>query len=75
MNSGRVLIETEGFMMTDYEDRWDTHPFYYFIRTIFDKFLFSIYTRKYDGLIKQHTKDLRAHLKSFLNLYRFKVEK
>jgi len=75
LNSGRLVIQTQGFMVTDYENRWDTYPFYFFIRTIFDKFFFSIYTKKYSGVIKEHTKELRAHIKSFLNLYRFKIEK
>ncbi|RLE41615.1 hypothetical protein DRJ48_05215, partial [Candidatus Woesearchaeota archaeon] len=26
MNKGRLQIETEGFLLADYEDRWDQHP-------------------------------------------------
>ncbi len=75
MNKGKVIVATEAFLMTDYEDRFDRHPIYYFTRTIFDKFFFRIYTSKYQDELKEHTKELRMHIKAFLNLYRFKLEK
>ncbi len=75
LNKGKVVTETEGFMMNDYEDRWESHPMYYFIRTIFDKFFFSIYTKKNADHVVGDVKDLRATIKSFLNLYRIKLEK
>ncbi len=75
MNKGKINIMTEGFMVTDYEDRFDHQPLYYFIRTLYDKFFFRSYTQKYQAQLNADTEELRAHIKSTLNLYRFKIER
>ena len=75
MSKAKVRIETEGFIVADYEDRWDRHPMSFFMRTIWDKFFYKLYHQHNAGVLKDHCKDLRAHIKAFLNLYRFRVEK
>ena len=71
MNKGDVLIITDGFVMTDYENRWEGKPEYVFIRTIFDKFIYRRYTSDFEGMLVADVEELQAALKSFLNLYRF----
>jgi hypothetical protein len=73
LNKARALIEVQAFMNTDYEDRWDQHPLTYFFRTLYDKFFFRIYTQKYAQQGKADTKELVSEIKSFLNIYRFKL--
>ncbi len=71
LNKGDFDITLDGFLITDYEHRWEEKPLYFFFRTIFDKFIYKMQMAKYEALIKQHVMELKAEISSFLNLYRF----
>jgi len=71
LNKGDFDIVLDGFLITDYEHRWEQKPIYFFFRTIFDKFIYKMQMAKYEALIKQHVMELKAEISSFLNLYRF----
>ncbi len=73
LNQGRILIIFDGFLETDYENRWENKPIYIFIRTVFDKFIYKSYTDKFEGMLEDEVGQLVTQLKSFLNLYRHKV--
>jgi hypothetical protein len=75
MQEGAIKIETDGFFITDYENRWESRPFYFFIRSLIDKYIYRIYNQKYETILKENANEFRANIKSFLNLYRFKVER
>jgi hypothetical protein len=70
-----VTVATEGFFITDYENRWEAKPVNFFLRSLIDKYVYRRYTQKYQGIVKETMEDFRANIKSYLNLYRFKVEK
>jgi hypothetical protein len=61
----------DAFLETDYEGRWENKPFYYFLRTIIDKYVFRVYTGKFVGNLEADTRDLHQRIKSFLNLYKY----
>jgi hypothetical protein len=71
MHKGTAVIILDGYLITDYENRWEQKPSYVFIRTLYDKFFFKINTSNYSSVIKQDTEDLLNTLKSFLNLYKY----
>lgn len=71
INKGDFYITLDGFLITDYEHRWEEKPLYFFFRTIFDKFIYKMQMAKYEALIKEHVMELKAEISSFLNLYRF----
>ncbi len=71
MNKGDVLIIIDGFLDTDYENRWEGRPEYVFIRTIFDKFIYRKHTGEFEALLVEDSDELKATIKSFLNLYRY----
>lgn len=71
LNQGEVTVIFDGIMETDYEHRWDTRPEYVFIRTIFDKFVYRIYTRQWESQLVRDVEHLHSIVKSFLNLYRY----
>ena len=71
LNKGRVNITFDGFLETDYEHRWEQKPFYFFLRTMFDKFVYPGYTRQWEGILKENVYQLHSTLKTFLNLYRY----
>lgn len=70
-NKGNFDITLDGFLLTDYEHRWEQRAFYFFLRTIFDKFIYKMQISKYEALLKEHVMELKAEISSFLNLYRF----
>ena len=71
MNNARVNMVFDGFLETDYEGRWEGKPTYVFIRTVFDKFIYKIYTERFEKQLSEDVHNLHAQIKSFLNLYRY----
>lgn len=71
LNKGKIDIVFDGFLETDYEGRWESKPSYVFIRTVFDKFIYKIYTEKFEGQLTEDVNTIYNQLKAFLNLYRY----
>jgi hypothetical protein len=71
LQSGRVNITFDGYLDTDYEDRWEQKPFYFFLRTLFDKFVYRTYSAEFEDLLVENVTQLQQAIKSFLNLYRY----
>lgn len=74
LNQGKVQIVFDGHLTTDYENRWESKPFFYFLRTIFDKYIYRIYTDKYEGHVIEDVNQIHDRIKGFLNLYRYTTE-
>ncbi len=75
MQRGDLKIVVDAFLVTDYENRWETTPVYYFLRTVFDKFIYRGYIDRFEEKLKNDTMDLISTIKSYLNLYKYKFEK
>lgn len=71
MQNGEVTITFDGYLDTDYEDRWEQKPFYFFLRTLFDKWVYRTYSTEYEELLVENVSQLHQSIKSFLNLYRY----
>ena len=69
VNQGKVDIILDGYLDTDHEDRWEQKPFYFFMRTLFDKFVYRTYSTQYEELLVENVSQLHTLMKSFLNLY------
>lgn len=72
MNKGKVHFVFEGYLTTDWEQRWEQKPMFIFIRSIFDKFLYKKYMDTWKTNLIKDVNDLHDTIKSFLNLYRYK---
>ena len=70
-NQGKVDIIIDGYLDTDHEDRWEQKPFYFFMRTLFDKFVYRTYSTQYEELLIENVSQLHTLMKSFLNLYKY----
>ena len=70
MNQGKVMMTFMGFMETDYEHRWEQKAFLYFLRTIFDMWIYKINTDKFEAFVAEDTNHLYQTIKSYLNLHR-----
>ncbi len=71
LNQGKVHIVFKGFLETDYEHRWEGKPIFYFIRVIFDKYLYKPFTMGFKQGVKEDVVHLHTQIKAFLNLYRY----
>jgi hypothetical protein len=71
MNQGRINILIDGFIMTDYENRWNDRPMYVFIRTMYDKFIFKNYIDQFESKLTDEINQLYIQMKAFFNLYRY----
>lgn len=71
LNSGRINFVFDAYLQTDWENKWDMKPMYFFIRTLFDKFIYKSYTNMSEGILVENVNQLHTYIKSFLNLYRY----
>jgi len=71
MYEGKVTINFEGWIETDYEQAWTTKASIYFLRILVDKYIYKIYSEKFAAGVRAEVNELATQVKSFLNLYKF----
>ena len=69
MNQGAVLIIFDATMQVDYEDKWDATPFLYFIRMMYDKYVYRRYMDQFEADLIDDLNRLYAQVKTYLNIY------
>ncbi len=74
VQEGKLNIFMKGVLETDYEDRWETKPIFYFLRVLFEKYLYSPYISGHEGQIKKDYAELKSQIKAFLNLEKFAAQ-
>ena len=72
LNQGKMKILFSCYLETDWEGRWEQKPAYYFIRTIFDKFIYRKHTKDFETEIISDLNELKGKMGAYLNLHRFK---
>ncbi|MDP2750222.1 MAG: hypothetical protein Q8O89_05295 [Nanoarchaeota archaeon] len=71
LNQGKVQILIDGYLTTDFENKWENKPTFFLVRTLVEKYLFGPYTDKHKVALTEDAHLLHSTLKSFLNLYRY----
>ena len=71
VNKGSVSLNFDGYVETDYEGRLEQKPINFFMRTLFDKFVYKIYTKKFENELGEDVRHLHDNIKSFLNLQKY----
>ncbi len=71
INQGEVNVQIDGFLEMDYEHRWEKKPMFYFLRTLFDQYVYKVNTERYEAGLSTECHDLKDQVKAFLNLYRY----
>ena len=71
LQQGKVSIKMMGYLETDWEHKWEGNAVLFFIRAIFDQFIYKIQTDKYQGLVAEDCQHLYSIMKSYLNLQRY----
>lgn len=71
INNGKLLMIFDAYLESDYEHKWEERPLFYFIRTLFDKYIFKSHFDKYEKDLVADLYDLHSRIQKFLNLYRY----
>jgi hypothetical protein len=71
MNKGRAEFYFDAYVVTDYENKWQTRPIFFFIKNIIEKFIYRMYTVTYDSEAIRDTTEIENEIRSFLNMQRF----
>jgi hypothetical protein len=72
LHQGKIKMLFSCYLETDWEGRWEQKPIYYFIRTMFDKFVYRKHTQDFEREIVSDLNELKDKLGAYLNLHRFK---
>ncbi len=71
MQTGKVEVKFDGILRTDYEGRWEMKPGPYFLRTLFEQFIYPAYLSRQKKKIKSDVEHLKNSLKTYFNLQRY----
>lgn len=71
LNQGKVSVAIDGFIETDYEHRWETKPAFYFLKSLWEKYVYNPYTNEWKQRVKDDVQSLKTTIKAFLNLFRY----
>ena len=70
VDAGRIIIVIDGFIEYDLQNRWEDNPLLYFIRSLYDNFVFKAYTEKFEQKLVHDINHLHDQIEKFLNLHR-----
>jgi len=73
INQADVLLIFDGILETDLSQRWEQRPLFFFLRALFDKYIYKFHTEKHFDVIYADTHDLHKRLKAFFSLSKYKV--
>ena len=71
MNKGRAEFYFDAYVVTDYENKWESRPIFFFIKNVFDKWIYRIYTSNYDSEAIRDATEIENEIRSYLNMHRF----
>ncbi|MBD3354921.1 hypothetical protein GF361_02970 [Candidatus Woesearchaeota archaeon] len=71
LHQGRIMMIFDAYLESDYENKWDAKPMFFFLRTIFDKYIFRSYFKKFERWCINDLYDLHGRIQKFLNMYRY----
>ncbi|MBI4153189.1 hypothetical protein HY497_01580 [Candidatus Woesearchaeota archaeon] len=75
LQEGKLKIVFDGYIRSDRYSRWEQKPLHWFLRTIFDKYVFKNHYAKAEQWLFSDVEDIYLRIKSFLNVYRSSRER
>jgi len=67
-NKGEVKLTVKAIVKRDYEETWDKHPFYKFLRGVYDKYIMRTTNDEYEDALTGKAESFVEDTKAFLNL-------
>lgn len=66
MDSGTIEIKMEGYLQKDFENRWENHPFWKFLRGLYDRYIIKSRVNDHEIKVFEETNEVATQAKSFL---------
>ncbi|MFC1768400.1 hypothetical protein ACFLZX_01425 [Nanoarchaeota archaeon] len=70
MGQAKIICYLDAFLEHDYEHRWDGHPMLLLFRTMYDRFIYKIYTERFEEQITYDAHHFFDVIQSFFNVYK-----
>ena len=74
MQQGDINVYVSSILVTDYEDRWEDHPFWKFFKSFYEKYLYKDTLEELKQRMWEEGWDFVNEVKAFLHLYRYATE-
>ena len=71
LNQGKLQVVFDAYLETDYEHKWETKPVFYFLRTVFEKYVFTPFLSGFERNLKGDVTHLKNNIKGYLNLVQY----
>ena len=70
LSEGKIMIIIDGYVVSDKGGKWESGPFFWFLRIMFDKFIFKYHYHQAEQWLISDIDELMSRIKTFLNVYR-----
>jgi len=71
LHKGDITMLFDAWTTTDYKNRWENKPLYYFLLILVDKFIYKFHSGKFYGEVLEDTHYIYNNIKAHLNLHRY----
>ncbi|MFT4303359.1 MAG: hypothetical protein ACMXYG_02250 [Candidatus Woesearchaeota archaeon] len=71
VNQGKVKFIFDVYLENDFEHRWENKPGFFFVRVLFDKYIFKPFTTDYQGYVMKDFKAFVNEIRAYLNLHKY----
>ena len=71
LQHGDVTILVDGIVHSELEGQWQKKPLFYFLRALYDKYIYKVWTEREDAAVRKHAYDLHQALKDYFARYQF----
>jgi len=68
MNQGKIKIEITGTLIKDRESKWDTSPFYRFMRDVYNKFVIPSRIDELKSEVGDDVRNFKEEVKAFIEM-------
>ena len=75
LNQGKIEIKFTGYLWVDWQGHWTIQkkkPMLYFVRDLWDRYIYNDITKKYTYMVLDDVTDLRNTLSTYLNMQKYK---
>ncbi len=72
LSDGKLMVIIDGYIESDRHSVWEDRPTFWFIRTIFDKYIFKGHYMKAEQWLVSDVEDIYQRMRSFLNVYKYR---
>jgi len=67
---GRVVVYIDAYLELDEMNRWERIPIFQFLRTIYNTFIYKIYTERFEQRLNYDINHLYHTIEQFFNVYK-----